>query len=210
MEKKPPTEGWVKLAALVLLVAVPSAVLLSYALAWFQPPVITTVAGGPTTDPRNMNTPFIWPGLRLPSAVAANEADLPDTEPVIGVSAGGRQRAYCVRAMAPMTDHVINDMLNEVAVTVTYDDRTDKAQVFTTERTGRPLDVEMGGYYEGMLLRHDRRFFRQDTGRYMAPPGEPTEQALLTLPHTRTDWKTWRTTYPESDVFVGQATAAKK
>jgi hypothetical protein len=152
-----------------------------------------------------MNSPLFMPGMRMPDVVKAYEVDLPEDEPVIGVSAGGKHRAYRVKAMVRITDHVINDLLDEVPVTVTYDERNNRAQVFTCDARGRPMDIEMGGYFNGMLIRVDRRrMVRQESGRYLSRPGTEGEQALTTMPFTRTDWKTWRTTFPETDAFVGQ------
>jgi hypothetical protein len=202
---KSSTARWVRLIALCVAVAVPAAVALSYGIAWFQSPVTPVEGSGVSTDPKHMNTPFLWPGVRQPAALKPHEANLPDNEPVVGVSAGGRQRAYRTHALMGITYHVINDLLGEVPVTVTFDDRTERAQVFTGESGGRALEVWMAGYYDGMILRLDGRYFRQDTGRYMAAPGQQTDQALATMPHTRTDWKTWYTAYPETDVFVGDS-----
>jgi hypothetical protein len=202
------TARWVKLAALCFAVAVPAAVALSYGIAWFQSPVTPIGESSGSTDPKHMNTPFLFPGVRQPATLKPHEANLPDDEPVIGVSAGGRQRAYRTKAMMALTNHVINDLLGNVPVTITFDDRTERAQVFTAESGGRALEVWMAGYYDGMILRFEGHYFRQDTGRFMAPPGEQTEQALGTLPHTRTDWKTWYTTYPETDVYVGDSVPA--
>src|SRR5262249_32184947 len=206
MSQSSPTTGWIKLVALCVAIAVPAAVAISYGLAWFEPPVKAEGVSAESTDPKMMNTPFIWPGMRLPPATKSYEADLPDTEAVIGVSARVRHRAYRVGAMRRMDAHVINDLIGEVPVTVTYDDRIDTAQVFTSDSMAVPLDVWMGGYFNGMILRLNGRFFRQDSGRYMAP-GEENEVALPTMPHTRTDWKTWRTTYPETDIHVGERRA---
>ncbi len=202
MNKPSATTRWLKLAVLALFVAVPAAVAISYGVAWFKPPAVVMAQRVPGS--RGLSTPFIWPGLRTPKVVKADEADLPDSDSVIGVVVHGKHRAYYAKAMRPITHHVINDLMAEVPVTITYDDRLDVARIYTSEKTGRPLDVELGGYFEGaMVLRIAGRFFRQDTGLYVAAPGLEGEPALSSMPHTRADWKTWRTTYPETDIFLG-------
>jgi len=198
---------WWKLAIIAITVAIPAAIVMSYGLSWFQRPPESDAPQmlAQSQQGRLLNTPMFFAGLRMPATVDASHADLKDEESVIGVSAGGKQRAYRVKAMVPVVTHVINDLLGDVPVTVTYDDRNDKVQVFTCDTTGRPMDVEMRGYYNGMLIRSDGRMIRQDTGRLLVQPGEEGEQALTIHPHTRTDWKTWRTTFPDTDAYVGQA-----
>src|SRR5262245_60665997 len=60
---------------------------------------------------RPLSTPFILPGLRQPPTVPAATADVPDDAEVLGVSAGGRHRAYLVTALSRLRSHVVNDLL---------------------------------------------------------------------------------------------------
>src|SRR5688572_9755512 len=69
--------------------------------------------------------------VRMPAAVVAGDTWLPDDAPVIGVSAGGRHRAYAISAFLAIDRHVANDMLNGVPVTVAYCDLTDCVRVYT-------------------------------------------------------------------------------
>jgi hypothetical protein len=195
--------GWLKVFALALAVAIPGAIAISYGIAWYETPK-TAPGVDPPPDERFMSTPQIWPGLRTPATVPADRADLADAEAVVGISAGGKHRAYRIGAMR--ADPVINDLIGEVPVTVTYDERTDNVRVLTAEKRERPLDVDMGGLFHGnTVLRYEGKFFRQSSGRYLAGPGTEGEEALPALPHARIDWKTWRTTNPDTDVYVGRS-----
>jgi hypothetical protein len=197
------TSLW-KLGAIALAVAVPVAVGGSYVLSWLQQPIDSDQPLQATeTRAPFQNTPMIRPGLRMPATIKAHEADLADDESVIGVTADGRHRAYRVKAMRPVDSHVINDLIGDVPVTVTYDDRTDFSQVFVGDTNGRPMNVDMGAYFNGMLVRVGTEMIRQDTGRAMAEPGKEGPQRLTIMAHTRTEWKAWRTTFPDTDVYAG-------
>src|SRR5262245_35289056 len=114
-------------------------------------------SGGPTS------TPFVYPGIKEPPTVPAAEANLTDDEEVIGVVIKGKPRAYRLAPFAGMLHHVVNDVVNKAAVTVTYCDRTDCIRTFTADGD-RPLPVMLGGYNGGLLLRVGDDFFLQDTG----------------------------------------------
>ncbi|MBO0700341.1 MAG: hypothetical protein J2P46_18225, partial [Zavarzinella sp.] len=59
--------------------------------------------------PGPIATPFIFPGKLRPPTVPAAAAGLADDEPVIGVTAGGRARAYRVGAFIGLSSQVVND-----------------------------------------------------------------------------------------------------
>src|SRR6478672_4712586 len=103
-------------------------------------------------------TPFITPGKVRPPTIAAAEAGLGDDEPVIGVVAGGRARAYRVGAFVGVTGQVVNDVVGGVPVTVTHCNQTGCSRVFTGDGSD-PLPVLTGGYMEGLLLMTHGRFY---------------------------------------------------
>jgi hypothetical protein len=176
-------------------VALPSAVAISYVRDELNRPPIYD---GP------LGSPFLAPGVREPDVVAGDCADLPDDEPVIGVDLGSRSRAYVVAAMAPMANHVVNDVLADHPLTVTYCNKTGCVHAFTGIRDG-PLDVWVGGFMDQMMLRFDGRFFWQNTGKFVDPAAAATEGGppLVTVPHTLTTWGAWRKEHPQSDVYLG-------
>src|SRR5262245_54789227 len=99
----------------------------------------------PVVTPARPATPFIMPGVIRPPVQPAAAAQLPDDAPVVGVLAGDTPRAYLVSALSKMTQHVINDVLADTPVTVTYCDRTDCVRVYTADTPGAPLAIDLGG-----------------------------------------------------------------
>jgi hypothetical protein len=158
------------------------------------------------------NTPFITPGIRQPVTVSAAEAKVDDQVQVIGIRVGKKHRAYVVRAFDRTLWHVVNDLLDDVPVTVTYCDRCDMARAFTSPRRGSPLDVMLGGWLEDrMLLRLGDAFFPQDAdedslGRGLGSTPERNRNAvpiLTEFPHERATWIAWKTAHPDTDAYVG-------
>ena len=153
-----------------------------------------------------------YPGIQVPPAVSAASAKLSENALVIGVSAGGQDRAYLVSALMPLTQHIINDSLGGRPVTVTYCDRTDHAEVFTDPTSDKPLDVATGGWvgtdwHHGcMLLRVGGTRYRQDTGDAVGDAPAPS----IPYPRhefVRTTWGQWWHLHPDTDVYLGSRSA---
>ena len=158
---------------------------------------------GPAQDPVFMATPFIMAGLKTPAVSPAAAADLPDDAEVVGFVVAGKARAYLVDAMSTIRHHVINDLVGDAPLTVTYCDRADCFKAFTADARGTPLDVYLGGWKDGMLLKVGESFFYQDTGRAVRPDSE-AKIPLRTVPAERTRWKAWKQKHPETDIFTGK------
>jgi len=196
---KLPKLRWLGLVSIVVVLAVPVAVLVSYWPALFPPPPDEDETGGASAaDNRQISTPFMAAGIRMPFATKAHESDFSDDEPIIGVSTRGRHRAYRVGSMTQPSTHVINDLLDDCPVTVTYCNSTDCVKVFTSSKKGEPLNVDLGGFHNGLMLRVDGRFFSQATNTVNGT-GEP---ALEEMAHTRTTWGKWRGLYPDTDAIA--------
>jgi len=187
--------SWLAPLALAVLVAASAAVAVSYYRTESE-----IAKHDPDAKPKT-GSPNMMPGIRKPATVPALAAHLPDDEPVIGVTVGERHRAYRVAALAPMISHVVNDVLGDTPVTVTYCNRSDCAEVFTADRVGQPLDVWSAGYVDGLMLRMDGQFFMQKT---RLPLDGGRQVPLELMKHTRTTWKEWRDAHPDTDVFVGE------
>jgi len=144
--------------------------------------------------------------IRQPPAVPAAEADLREDVEGGGVSAGGRDRGYVLAALVPVRAHVVNDLLGDSPLTVTYCDRNDCVRVFTGP-PGPPLGLAVGGWdnredRRGLVLRLGADYYRQDTG---APPDGITASPFpyAVTDYERTTWGRWRATHPDTDVYVG-------
>lgn len=150
-----------------------------------------------------MPSPFLCPGVRQPPVQGAEKADLADDTPVVGVVAGGKARAYTLEALSQVRHHVVNDLLGEVPVTVTYCDLARCLRVFTSDTAGIPLEIDQAGRFtDGLLLIHDGKIYAQataDTPRSNRPPDMP----LPTLPAEQTTWKSWREKHPRTTVYTG-------
>jgi Protein of unknown function (DUF3179) len=146
-------------------------------------------------------TPFISPGKVRPAAVPARSATLADDELVIGVVAGGKARAYRVKAFAGAVNHVVNDVVGGAPVTVTHCDRTGCTQVFTGEGA-EPLPIRNGGYIEGFFLLVNGTFYYHEDVRPADPQGPPFPYRPLRF--EQMTWKAWRTAQPGTDVYEGE------
>jgi hypothetical protein len=123
-----------------------------------------------------------------------DSAGLVEATPVIGVTAGGRSRAYVRAAMCSPPSHVVNDMLGYTAVTVTYCDITDHVRVFTEAGRHEALDVSVYGRIGGkMNIKVREHVFAQDDDKIPLPE----------LSFVRATWGEWKSLHPQSDVFTG-------
>jgi hypothetical protein len=127
---------------------------------------------------------------------------------VIGVTAGNRHRAYAIAALWNIDDHVVNDVVGGVPVTVAYCNRTECTKVFTSPSGNQPLEVAVGGFVGtpgssldgAMLLRLGSSYYLQDTGEQLSGWSSfPYPEAEF----ERTTWGKWRKAHPDTDVVSG-------
>jgi hypothetical protein len=139
-------------------------------------------------------------GVRTPPGVSAGAANLADDARVIGISVNERHRAYSIPALSAMTSHVVNDLVDDVPVSVTYCNQSDCARVLTSDVRGQPVDLWLGGWIGGqMSLRYHDLYYPQTSRRL----------PLLDYPFTQTSWKEWRELHPDTDVYTGETSAAE-
>jgi hypothetical protein len=126
--------------------------------------------------------------------VQAADAELADDAQVIGIVAGSKSRAYFLDAMRTMSGHVINDLVDDVPVTLTYCDFTDVPRVLTTSEQGTPINLWLGGFSKGQLaVRFNEQQYTHTS----------KDIPLDDYPFTRTTWKAWREANPETEVYIG-------
>jgi hypothetical protein len=149
-------------------------------------------------------------GIREPETFSATEIAISDDAMVIGVSIGNRHRAYVVEALSPpfgfdirtadndqiqkvLARHVVNDLIDDVPVSVTYCDMNKCIRVFGGNGNSS-LDLAISGRKDKkMELMLYRKQFLQDASN--AP--------LKDIPFEHTTWREWRFKHPDTDVYGG-------
>jgi Protein of unknown function (DUF3179) len=146
-------------------------------------------------------------GIIRPPTVAVSVARLPDQEMVIGVKIHGKARAYRRAAFVPILDHVVNDVLGAVPVSVTHCDQTGCTRVFTSDGT-EPLELMTGAFMDGLLLKAHGRLYRQDTSAAVDHVDD-NPLPYQRLPFEETTWGHWRAENPDTDVYLGRSNPAE-
>jgi len=138
-----------------------------------------------------------------PHTLAADKAPLEDKDMVIGVTVGNKHRAYLMRAMGGTPQyHIVDDLLGELPVSITYCDRTHCSKVFTGAQSGAVLDVSFGGFKDNHLL------IRANGTTYFQHNLQPLRSLSPSFPYQEaefeeTTWSEWRKAHPDTDVYIG-------
>jgi hypothetical protein len=137
-----------------------------------------------------------------PPVEGVDAANLPDDCPVVGVVIDGKPRAYVIAALKPFHSHVVNDLVGDVPVSVTYCDLANCLRVYTFDKRGEPIPLTQAGRTgEGLLLRYEDRIYAQVAESL--PGGGGQEPPLQKLAFEKTTWKSWRQAHPSTDVYIG-------
>jgi hypothetical protein len=145
-------------------------------------------------------------GVHGPPTVPAEAAKLSGDDDVIGVEVNGKARAYTVRALSRVMQHIVNDELGGVPISVTYCDLDRCTRVYTSHRRSEPLDIALTGFLarKGMILKIEGVDYQQQSG-------DPTEPGPHVRPFpyedqlwVRTTWRQWKQLHPETDVYIGE------
>lgn len=151
--------------------------------------------------------PHPVPGLQRPTVVPAASAALNDDEEVIGVELGGRARAYRLSALRDRSRHIVNDMVGGVPVSVAYCDLSDCVQVYTEPSGSAPLDVGIGGLFDGeMVVTVRGALYIHKTGAGLPGTTSAARLPLDTLVPVRLPWKEWVRRHPGTEVYEGDST----
>ncbi len=142
-------------------------------------------------------------GVSEPRLLPVSRANISVSEEVIGVTVDGIHRAYTIRALSAVDQHVVNDMFGAKPITITYCDQSDCARIFTSD-SDRQLNIGVGGYLwgknGGLVLWHD---------------GEHVLQTADDLPFEdvkfeRMRWLDWVAAHPDSLLFDGPAPSGRR
>ncbi|PCI40412.1 MAG: hypothetical protein COB46_06810 [Rhodospirillaceae bacterium] len=132
------------------------------------------MSGGPPRDG--------IPPIDNPLFAPANTLQIPNTEPVIGLHVGNQFKAYPVRML--MWHEIVNDVIGNTPVTVTFCPLCNAAIVFDRRVQGRVLDFGTTGKLRfSDLIMYDRQtetFFQQAIGEGIV--GDLTGVQLKMLP----------------------------
>ena len=153
------------------------------------------LSGGPPKDG--------IPSIDAPAFVPiAAEAELAETEPVIGLIVNGDARAYPLRIL--IWHEIVNDTVGGVPVTVTYCPLCNSAIVFERTVDGRVLDFGTTGKLRNSdLVMYDRQtesWWQQFSGEAIV--GAMTGTELEVLPSRLESWARFKARAGEGRVLV--------
>lgn len=153
------------------------------------------ISGGPSKD--------VIPAIDEPRLVTVEEADqwLNPVEPVILFRLGEDARAYPIQIL--MWHEIVNDVVNDTPVLVTFCPLCNTAIAFDRTVDGRMLDFGTTGRLRySNLIMYDRQtetWWQQATGEAIA--GEMTGSQLEFLPASIVSWEDFRASHPDGSVL---------
>lgn len=147
--------------------------------------------------------------VRMPRVRRPAETTLADDTAVVGVIVAGKPRAYNLGVFRWPNFCVVNDLINDIPITVTYDEAGKKIGVYTDRYRGSPLELENGGHISTdgkggelrMMLNLKEVFYLQASGE-PADKSDPTIKKLSTYPFEQMSWKEWKETYPNTEIYT--------
>ena len=124
---------------------------------------------------------------------------------MIGVTAKGQARAYTINALSDRRQHIVNDVVGGIPVSVAFCDLAQCARAYTKSGESQPLEIEQAGYWnqKGMILKINGVDYFHLTGGPTDPKSSISAFPYEEYPYVRTTWKEWKRQHPETDVYVG-------
>jgi hypothetical protein len=145
------------------------------------------------------------PAIDDPVFVPVGEAELPDREPVIGLTIGDDSRAYPLRIL--MWHEIVNDVVGGVPVAVTFCPLCNTAIVFDRRLDGQVLSFGTTGKLRNSdLVMYDRTtesWWQQFVGEAIV--GELTGKQLDMLPARLESFARFKERAPDGQVQVPRA-----
>ena len=133
------------------------------------------------------------PGIIKPPTVPADAARLRADEEIIGIVVDGKARAYRLKALLDPKQHIINDLIDDLPLTVAHCDVSDCTRVYAGRRGEQPLDVAQAGLWNSdMIVKIHGVYYQHRTGE---PSDSDTGSPPLpcrAYPFLRMSWKQWR------------------
>ena len=147
------------------------------------------------------------PAIEEPQFTAASSspASLAADDPVFGVSLGDEPKAY---PQAILVQHeIVNDVVDDIPVAVTYCPLTGTAQGFYRGETTFGVSGQLINANLVMYDRAEEHWWPQVLGRRITGP-DPGE-LLAEFPVTWTTWERWRSRHPETVVLTDETGFAR-
>ena len=158
-------------------------------------PYSEILSGGPPKDG--------IPAIDAPAFVTVAEADawLAPNEPIIFFEANGDARAYPLQVF--MWHEIVNDIVGDLPVTITFCPLCNTAIAFERTVAGRVLDFGTTGrlHYSNLIMydRQTETWWQQATGEAIA--GELTGTRLTFLPAAIVAWSDFKAAHPGGKVL---------
>ena len=142
------------------------------------------------------------PSIDSPEFMPASEVDfLKDNDLIIAVTIDGQSRVYPTTTL--QQHEIVNDRIGDTPFAVTYCPLCGTGDVFLRTIKGEVVEFGVSGVLHGSdLVMYDRKnnnLWQQLTGKSFAGPDRGHQ--LETLPTVMTDWKTWLSQHPQSQVL---------
>ncbi len=161
----------------------------------------------PATEGLSTGLELYRPGIANPVFTTPTDSRLSPDLPVIGIVVEGRSFAYSVAALSMPTDlesvtsmydlarrHVVNQLIDDMAVTVIYCDLSHCARVLAKDEQERPLEVGIGGVFgKELIVCWNGKQYTQSSA----------EIPLQDHPFQRTTWSEWFAQHPDTQVYLG-------
>ena len=147
------------------------------------------------------------PGVNRPQTISVHDATakIGDDEQIFGVVVNGKSRAYRVETMRDKLSHIVNDVVGNEAVTVSYCDLSQCVRVYHDAKSAEPLSVSVAGLLDGeMVVMVGGVRYVHKTNEPLRPLESPPPLPFDQLVPVRMSWKEWRTLHPKADIYIGQ------
>ena len=144
------------------------------------------------------------PAILKPKFISAEEADktlLKKNDRVLGYVHNGQARAYPIKILN--WHEIVNDRVGAASIVVTYCPLCGTGMVFDTQVKGRNLTFGVSGllYQSDMLLYDHQTESLWSQIKSEAVTGNLTGARLKLLPSTHTNWASWKSNHPETQVL---------
>ncbi len=144
------------------------------------------------------------PGIDRPPTVPADSAKIADDEEVLGVIVDGHPRAYRLLPFHKNSAHIVNDVVGNRPVSMTYCDLTDCVRAYSGPPGAGPLDIRQGGLQYGrMIVRVGDAYYWHRDGQPHDPDAHAPPFPYPDCPFERRKWGEWRRLHPETDIYLG-------